>query len=389
MAFYRFAGGVWEVARAGRVGPVGSQRPGRASIAPCHRNGFNITTGIGETKMSLGRFIVVAALAFLTAGQAQAASESNNVDRAFVQAAQKRGAILWDTRDAAEYLKGHISGAVNVGDVAKTLRDPNREDFIPTSALEKILGAAGIDPAREIVVYGSTGNPFVAYAQYAIRYIGGRKAYVYHAGIEDWVAGGGPLSKTPPTPTPVKLSIKADTAKFVTTEDVVKTVGRADVQIVDARTPKEFAGEDIRAIRGGHIPGAVNIPYEQNWKDPETPQKLAQKRVKDRSGMDLKDRDALKTLYAKLDPKKETVVYCQSGVRASQTAAVLEDLGFEKVKVYESSWLGYAAKLSAPVENETFFNVGALNGRLAGMQRRIDQLEDDLAAAKKGAPTAK
>ena len=223
----------------------------------------------------------------------------------------------------------------------------------------------------------------MAYAQYAIRYIGGRKAYVYHAGIEDWAAGGGQVSKTPPKPTPVKLSLKADTSKFVTTDEMVKAVGRADVQIVDARTSQEYSGDDIRAIRGGHIPGAINVPYEQNWKDPETPQKLARKQVKDKAGMDLKDRDALKALYANLNPKKETVVYCQSGVRASQTAAVLEDLGFEKVKVYESSWLGYAAKLSAPVENETFFNVGALNGRLAGLQRRIDQLEAESAAAQR------
>lgn len=333
--------------------------------------------------MSVGRIVIVAALAFIAAGQAWAASEPNNVDRAFVQAALKRGAILWDVRDQAEYLKGHIPGAVNVGDVGKTLRDPNREDFIPTSAIEKILGEAGVDPAKEIVVYGSTGNPFVAYAQYAIRYIGGSKAYVYHAGFENWIAGGGQVSKTPPKPTPVKLSIKGDTSKFVTTDEMVKAVGRADIQIVDVRTPKEYTGDDIRAIRGGHIPGAINVPYEQNWKDPETPQKLARKQVKDRSGMDLKDSGALKALYAKLDPKKETVVYCQSGVRASQTAAVLEDLGFEKVKVYESSWLGYAAKLTAPVENETFFNVGALNGRLAVMQSRIEQLEAELAAAQR------
>lgn len=339
--------------------------------------------------MSVGRIIVIAALALLAAGPARAATEPNNVDRTFVQVAQKRGAILWDVRDETEYLKGHIPGAVNVGDVARTLRDPNREDFIPVSAIEKILGEAGVDPAREIVVYGSTGNPYMAYAQYAIRFIGGRKAYIYHAGIEDWVAGGGQVSKTPPTPTPVKLSLKVDTSNFVTTDEMVKAVGRADVQIVDARTPKEFSGDDIRAIRGGHIPGAINVPYEQNWKDPETPQKLARKQVKDNAGMDLKDRDALKALYAKLDPKKETVVYCQSGVRAAQTAAVLEDLGFENVKVYESSWLGYAAKLSAPVKNETFFNVGALNGRLAGMQRRIEQLEGDLAAAKTRAPAAK
>lgn len=335
------------------------------------------------------KIIVAVALAWIAAVPARAAAEPVNVDRAFVQAALKRGAVIWDVRDQADYLEGHIPGAVNVGDVGKALRDPNREDFIPTAAVEKILGEAGIDPAKEIVVYGSTGNPFTAFAQYAIRYFGGRKAHAYHAGIEDWVAGGGPLSKSPAKPAPVKLSLKIDPSTFVTTDQMLKSVGRADVQIVDARTPKEYSGDDIRAIRGGHIPGAVNIPYEQNWKDPETPQKLARKQVKDNSGMDLKELGALKALYAKLDPKKETVVYCQSGVRAAQTAAVLQDLGFDKVKVYESSWLGYASKLSAPADNETFFNVGALNGRLAGMQRRIDQLETELAAARKSAPAAK
>jgi len=149
------------------------------------------------------------------------------------------------------------------------------------------------------------------------------------------------------------------------------------------RTPKEYFGDDIRAIRGGHVPGAVNIPYEQNWKDPETPKKLAEKQVKNKEGMLLKGLDELKALYAKLDPGKETIVYCQSGVRAAQTASVLKDLGFKNVKIYESSWLGYGNTLDAPANNVTFFNVGALNGRIGALQRRIEELEKELAAARK------
>ncbi len=64
-----------------------------------------------------------------------------------------------------------------------------------------------------------------------------------------------------------------------------------------------------------------------------------------------------------------------NGVRAAETAAVLETLGFNKVKVHDSSWLGYAARLDAPAERETFFNVGAMNRRLASMQRKVDELE--------------
>jgi thiosulfate/3-mercaptopyruvate sulfurtransferase len=96
--------------------------------------------------------------------------------------------------------------------------------------------------------------------------------------------------------------------------------------------------------------------------------------------MSLKHEEDLKRLYAKLDPDKETVVYCQSGVRASETAVVLKNLGFKKVKVYDSSWLGWGNNLKAPVTDESFLNVGALNAKLSAMQNKINQLEEALKA---------
>lgn len=329
-------------------------------------------------------FVLACALgSAILAAQAPALAASENVDRAFVQEAIKRGAILWDIRDAKAYAKGHIPGAVNVGMVGESLRESNSEDFLPTPVIEKVLGDAGIDPSKEIVAYGNTGNPYAHFAQYTVRYFGGRKAHIYHGGLDDWKAAGLPVSTTADKLPPVKLSLKADTRETVGTADVVKAIGDKKVQIVDARTPGEYSGADIRALRGGHVPGAVNIPYEQNWKDPETPKKLRAKKVASAEGMNLKDQAALKALYAELDPKKETIVYCQSGVRASQTAAVLRDIGFENVKVYDSSWLGYGNTFAAPIDNATYFNVGALNGRIAKMQARIDVLEKELAEARR------
>src|SRR5262245_27421650 len=326
------------------------------------------------------RFILIA-LSFLWA-QAAAAASTIIVDGQYVAEAIARNAIVWDVRSADAYAKGHIAGAISIGDAARVLRDDNTEDFIATDRIERILGAAGLDPKREVIVYGSRGtwNPY--FGLYTVQYFGGSKVRVYHEGIEDWTAAGRTTSSEASRLAPIALKLEVNPTVAVTTRDMVARLNNPDVQIVDARTPKEFAGEDIRAIRGGHIPGAINIPYEHNWIDPETAGKLARKQVSSNAGMSLKSVDDLKRLYSKLDPNKETIVYCQSGARASETAGVLQHLGFSNVKVYDSSWLGYGNTLDAPAENVTFFNVGLLNSRLSALQDRINQLEKELAEAK-------
>lgn len=301
------------------------------------------------------------------------------VDTAYVEQALKRGAIVWDARDADDYAEGHIPGAVNFGWAGSVFRDPNREDLPSVSAAEKIFGAAGVDPVnREVIVYTRKGDPMAYYGLNAMKYYGATQARVYHGGIDDWRAAGKPLAKdaTKLPETTVKLAARDGVVLW--NKDMLDRVRTGGAQIIDTRTPKEYSGDDIRAVRGGHIPGAVNIPYEQNWKDPQTRAKLARKEVKTRDGMALKDEAELRALYSKLDPNKETVVYCQSGVRASQTATVLRQLGFRDVKVYEPSWLGYAGVITAPAENEVFVNVGALQGKIASLESDVRELESEL-----------
>jgi thiosulfate/3-mercaptopyruvate sulfurtransferase len=322
--------------------------------------------------------------AVLLCGWAQLAPAAASiiVDNATVADALKRNVIVWDVRPADAYARGHVPGAISIGDAAKVLRDDNTEDFIATERIEKTLGAAGLDPSREIIVYGSRGtwNPY--FGLYTLQYFGGNHARVYHGGIEDWTGAGRPVSREAVQLPAIALKLKTHAAVTVNTREMVARLNDPGVQIVDVRTPKEFSGEDIRAIRGGHIPGAINIPYEHNWIDPDTPAKLARKQVADNAGMSLKPVEELKQLYAKLDPDKETIVYCQSGARASETAGVLQQLGFKNVKVYDSSWLGYGNTLDAPANNVTFFNLGLLNSRLSAMQTRIDQLQKELTEAK-------
>jgi thiosulfate/3-mercaptopyruvate sulfurtransferase len=328
--------------------------------------------------MNTPKLLLAACALWLGAGWSWA--QGLVVDTAYVEKASKAGAIVWDARDAEDYVTGHVPGAVNIGNVGDVFRDSNREDPPSSAAAAKIFGGAGMDIlGKEVIVYTRKGDPYAHYGARMVEYYGGKHAKVYHGGIDDWKAAGKPLEKDAVKLAPVALALNAEMRGALGNKELIERVKSGSAQILDARTPKEYSGEDIRAIRGGHVPGAVNIPYEQNWQDPATPAKLAAKQVTSRDGMALKSQDELKKLYAKLDPEKETVVYCQSGVRASETATVLRDLGFKDVKVHEPSWLGYAGVLSAPADDEVFVNVGALNGKISALQGRVKDLESEIA----------
>ena len=299
--------------------------------------------------------LAIAPVALLAPTAALGAQASAIVDTGYVADASKRGAIVWDTRSAAAYKEGHIPGAVNIGDVGQVLRDENREDYI---------------------------NPYVYFALLTLQYFNAPNAKVYHGGIDDWKAAGQPVATEPSKLAAVALKLQLRPELLVDTTEVLRKMRDPKVQIVDARTPEEYRGEDIRALRGGHIPGALPIHYMENWVDPDTPAKLEKKLVANKDGMNLKPREQLKALYSKLDPDKETIVYCQSGVRASETATVLQDIGFKNVRVYDSSWIGYGNTLEAPAEDVTFFNVGNMQAKMNAMQKRLDALEKELAATK-------
>lgn len=318
---------------------------------------------------------------------APAGAQSLIVDTAGVEAALQRGAVVWDARNPRDYAEGHIAGAVNFGSAGDLFRDANREDPPSAAVAAQLFGQAGVDFInREVIVYAGKGDPFAYFGARMLEYYGGRHGKVYHGGIDDWKAAGKPLSREATKLPPVTLALSAERVGTLWTQEVIDRARAGGAQIVDTRTAKEFSGEDIRAIRGGHIAGAVNIPYEHNWVDPSTPAKLASRQVSNRDGMSLRPVNDLKSLYAKLDPAKETVVYCQSGVRASETAVVLRELGFANVKVYEPSWLGYAGVLSAPAGNEVFVNVGAINGQIGALQNRVRALEAELAKVQQAAP---
>ncbi len=324
--------------------------------------------------------LLLALLAISMTGASALAVEI--VDVPDVAAASMRGAILWDVRAAEAYAKGHLPGAVSIGSAEAVLRNPNTEDFLPIARVQELLGGAGIDLSKEVIVHGRQGDPVAYWALTAVKHFGGKQGRVFHGGLDAWQAAGRPLSQEPTRLAAVEQVFRVEATVQIYLAEVLAKVGDPEVQFVDTREPLEFSGDVIKAFRGGHIPGACNIPFEHNWVDPTALTRLAQGDAQAWDGMALKSPAQLKLLYADLDPHRETIVYCQSGVRASETAWVLASLGFEKVRVFEESWLGYGNDLSAPAEDVQFVNVGALNARIELLEKALKSLTAELAALK-------
>ena len=291
----------------------------------------------------------------------------------------KPGVILIDARAASDYKKGLIPGAVVFSEKAGAvaLRDVDAR-VLPVKKLEKILGEAGITRENELIVYGAKSDTSPTVVFWILEYLGTEKAKVYLGGINDWMQAKQPLTNEARKLPAAQFTAKVQADRLATTEFVKKSLKNKEVQFIDARTVKEYEGEDIRAVRGGYIPAAnhVNIPYEYAWKDPEAAKKLAEKKVQDREGMALKDAAGIKELYKAVDPKKEVVAYCQTGTRSTQTYAVLREMGYQKVRNYDDSWIVWGSQVDLPAGNASYYDFVKANAAI----RRLDELEKKVEA---------
>lgn len=245
--------------------------------------------------------------------------------------------VIVDVRSPEAYAKGHIPNAVNLDVFSLATR--SNVIVLPPAKLEQILGAKGLSPNKHLVLYGE-GKEQSFRAYWTLNYIGFDRLAVLDGGIEEWNAAKLPLSKEDHALPAVQFTAQAVVDRHASTKYVLDHLNDPNVILVDARTPAEFTGEDIRALRGGHIPGAINIPYESNFISGTTK---------------LKPWAELEQLYAKLDKNKEIIVYCQTGQRAANAYYVLRQLGF-KVRNYDASWIQWGSNANLPAEDESYFN---------------------------------
>jgi thiosulfate/3-mercaptopyruvate sulfurtransferase len=144
-------------------------------------------------------------------------------------------------------------------------------------------------------------------------------------GIEKWIAEAHPLENIArPTAAATFRPGHGVCAAPITAQEIVARLDDPGLRIVDVRAPEEFSGDQLRAARGGHVPGAVLLPWDGNLRDDRTVCSPAEIRARVEA--------------AGVFPEQEVVTYCQGGVRAAHTALALTLAGYPRVRVYDGSW---------------------------------------------------
>ena len=247
--------------------------------------------------------------------------------------------------DTHAYDSGHIPGAVAWNwhrDTQQTLR----RDIPDCAGLEALLGRSGITPETTVVVYGDNNNWFATFAFWLLKLYGHADARVMNGGRKKWLDEGRPLTTAVPAVTPCVYAAREPDARLRALRDMVAgRLGQAGHALVDVRSPKEYAGELLApenlpqegAQRGGHIPGAVNIPWGQAVADDGT----------------FKAAGELHALYGGkgLTADQSIIAYCRIGERSSHTWFVLKYLlGYPDVRNYDGSWTEWGSLIGAPIE---------------------------------------
>jgi thiosulfate/3-mercaptopyruvate sulfurtransferase len=247
----------------------------------------------------------------------------------------------------ANYQLGHVAGAV-LFDWKQDINDPVFRNVLSKQACEDLLQRAGVNNDTTLVLYGDLNNWFAAFAFWVFKYYGFKDVRIMNGGRKKWLEEDKEISKDIPNYS--KGDFKAsdpDKNIRIFLNEVKQALDTRDrIKMIDVRSPKEFTGEILappeypteHAQRGGHIPGAENIPWAQA--------------VNDKDGT-FKSADELKKLYESkgITQDKEIIAYCRIGERSSHTWFVLKYLlGYPDVRNYDGSWTEWGNMIANPIE---------------------------------------
>jgi thiosulfate/3-mercaptopyruvate sulfurtransferase len=246
----------------------------------------------------------------------------------------------FDGRDGhAIYLEGHIAGAVHAAYPIE-LSDPTAtpSNLIPRpDQLAATMERLGISDDTLVVGYDDEGGHFASRLWWVLTYYGHDRVTILNGGIVKWQAEGRPLVPGPvATPTGRFTPGSPRTQMRIRADELHATLGDPNLRVLDVRRLSEYTGEEVRAARGGRIPGATSLFWQDNLNSDWT----------------FRDADEIRARHLAVDatPDKSLVTYCQGGVRAAHAAFCLRLIGYDDVRMYDGSWAEWGNRADLPIE---------------------------------------